>query len=249
MPPMSDKSGQPRQWCFASPRASGEVPGGRLRKLLGTAARRIGIAPHRDGGGGRLVAVHVKAATMPYNLRNDAHVSFVTGWCLGRLPPSCRCAQRPYTRLCGSAGLGWSDAAGRTSIALRRDGGAGRLVAVHGKAATMPHNLRNDAQVSFVTGWRLGRLLSSCRCAQRPYTRLCGSAGRGWSGAARGGMAGGRRARKAGSAQRPYTRLCGSAGRGWSGSARDGMAGGGRRARKADSAQRPYMRPRLSSSP
>ena len=62
-------------------------------------------------------------------------------------------------------------------------------------------------------GWRLWRGADS-DCAQRPYTRLHGSAGAGWSGAAWDSAAGGcGGARNANCAQRPYTRLCGPAGR------------------------------------
>jgi len=83
--------------------------------------------PAREGQGRRrigcVVPVHVNAATRPYNVRKGAKASFGTGWCLGRLPRPYRCAQRPYTWLCGSAGpgsWGWRRTAWRAAVALCR---------------------------------------------------------------------------------------------------------------------------------
>ena len=122
------------------------------------------------------------------------------------------CAQRPYTRLRGSAGAGWS---GALRYGVARGCGGARI-----------RTTRNDPIRGCVgrpgglvgcrarrRGWRLWRGADS-DCAQRPYTRLHGSAGAGWSGAAWDSAAGGcGGARNANCAQRPYTRLCGPAGR------------------------------------
>ena len=87
-------------------------------------------------------------------------------------------------------------------------------------------------------GVRVGRVRMVCVCAgrrggdddwarnadfaQRPYRRVCGSAGTEWSGAARDSVAGADGwAWKADFWQRSCTLVCGSVGPGWSGSSRD----------------------------
>ena len=101
MPPMTDASGRPRRGWFHV--AAGQLPAKRRAagrgNGWGTAMRRSGIVRRRDGGGGRLVPVHKTAATMPYNVRKGAQASFGAGWCLGRLPPPCRCAPRSGWKL------------------------------------------------------------------------------------------------------------------------------------------------------
>ena len=95
-----------------------------------------------------------------------------------------------------------------------------------------------------------GARVPNAHSAQRPYTRLCGSAEAGWLGFVRDGVAGGcGGARNSQCAQRPYTRPCWSVGAGWLGFAPDGVAGGCGGARNSDWTQRPYTGMRGAAGP
>ncbi len=145
---------------------------------------RNGVAGGGVAGDGRIVPVRGMAATMPYNVRTNAQASFAMGWLMGRLPRPCRCAQRPYTRLCEPARRGRSGSA-RNGVVGAVAAMSCRIGPVHGKAATMPHNVRTDAQASFGTGLMLGSTASPMRPRATTLYAAVRASRRGRSGSAR----------------------------------------------------------------
>ena len=126
---------------------------------------RAGSERDGKGGGGRLVPVHEKAATTPYNVRKGVEASFGTGWQLGTAAsPMPLCATTLYT----AARVGW-----RWLRSCGTAGRAGLLVPVHETAATTPYNVRNCVQVSFGTDRQLGTAASPMPlCATTLYTAV-----------------------------------------------------------------------------
>ncbi len=148
------------------------------------------------------------------------------------------CAQRPYTRLRGRPGRAGRVPREAAWLAVVAGRGCGlRATTLYaaawvGRGGLVGRRARRR-------GWRSWQGVDA-GYAQRPYTRLRGSAGAGWLGGRRAGRRGWQFWRGAGSdcAQRPYTRLRGSAGAGWSGAAWDGADGGSGRGADGDYAQR-----------
>jgi len=184
-------------YCVAAGQLAAKRRAAGRRNSWGTAMRPSDTAQRCDGGDGRLVPVDVKAATMPYNVRKGAQVSF------GRVGAGDECLAHAGAR---------HDLAGNfRRWPLRRHFAA--------EMGVSPASMRDGWGAQRRSGQR--RSAGACRrggarnphSAQRPYTQLCGLPGR--DGRGHGGQHGWSRsrARNLDFAQRPYTGMCGTAGR------------------------------------
>ena len=164
-----------------------------------------------------------------------------TAWPLVLAGETSGFAQRPYTRLCRSAGPAWSGrrGSGWPAVVVYRGMWFSRNDPIRGWVGRQGQQGRAGTGQRGRCSWRG----ATSGFAQRPYTRLCGPAAPAGSGPVCDSVAGGGGgSRNADFAQRPYTRLGGSAAPAGSGPARDGAAGGRGGSRNADFAQRPYTR-------
>ena len=149
-------------YCVAAGQLAAKRRAAGRRNSWGTAMRPSDTAQRCDGGDGRLVPVDVKAATMPYNVRKGAQVSF------GRVGAGDECLAHAGAR---------HDLAGNfRRWPLRRHFAA--------EMGVSPASMRDGWGAQRRSGQR--RSAGACRrggarnphSAQRPYTQLCGLPGR-----------------------------------------------------------------------